>query len=84
MGRPRLYATAAEKQKAFRSRYVVRDLRIKGETDETITRLCETLDLPRSEVVNQLLQFALTNRAWHVLGTFTSLLPRKTNPDEDH
>lgn len=83
MGRPRLYASAAEKQKAFRERYVVRDIRIKTETDATISRLCESMDLPRSEVVNQLLQFALTNRAWHILGTFTKLLPRKTNPDEE-
>ena len=83
MGRPRLYASAAEKQKAFRARYVVRSIRIKSETDETLLRLSETLDLPVSEIVNQLLQFALTNRAWHVLGTFTSLLPRKSNPDED-
>lgn len=81
MGRPRTYATAAEKQAAFRARYPTLTVRTKPTTKETITQLCKAMDLSESDVVNQLLQFALTNRAWHTEPMFTSLLPRKENPD---
>lgn len=81
MPRAKQYATAAEKQAAFRARYVMVDLRMKRETADVIDSLCEALDLPRTEVLNQLIQFALANRAWHTAPRFTSLLPRKENPD---
>lgn len=81
MGRPRQYATPAEKQAAFRTRYPSINVRTKPETKETIAALCDALDLSEAEIVNQLLQFALTNRAWHTAPMFTSLLPRKENPD---
>lgn len=81
MGRPKTYATAAERQAAFRQRYPSIAVRVKPETKETIARLCEALDMSEAEVVNQLLQFALANRAWHTSPRFTSLLPRKENPD---
>lgn len=82
MGRPKQYASAAEKQRAFRERYPTLTVRTKPETKETIGRLCHALDLSESEVVNQLLQFALANRAWLTSPMFTSLLPRKENPTE--
>lgn len=82
MARPRKYANAAEKQAAFRARYVMREIRLKHETAESIDGIAEAIDLPFTEVVNQLLQFALANRAWHTAPRFTSLLPRKTNPIE--
>lgn len=83
MGRRSVYASSAERQAAFRARYPTITVRTKPETKETIARLMHALDLSEAEVVNQLLQFALTNRAWHINGTFTSLLPRKENPIEE-
>jgi hypothetical protein len=82
MGRPKQYANAAERQAAFRARYPTLTVRTKPETKETITRLMEALDLSESEIVNQLLQFALANRVWLTSPRFTSLLPRKENPIE--
>lgn len=82
MGRPKQYATPAERQAAFRARYPLLSVRTKPETKDTITRLCQSMDLSESEVVNQLLQFALANREWHTSPLFTRLLPRKENPDE--
>jgi len=82
MARPRQYASNAEKQKAFRERYPTINVRTKPETKETIARLMEALDLSEAEIVNQLLQFALANRAWHTSPRFTALLPRKENPIE--
>lgn len=81
MPRAKKYANDAEKQAAFRARYAVWDIRLKRETADVIDGLCEALDLPRTEVINQLIQFALANRAWHTAPRFTSLLPRKENPD---
>lgn len=83
MARPKKYATAAEKQAAYRVRYAVLSVRVKPETAQTIADLSEALDMPQTEVVNQLLQFALANRAWHTAPRFTSLLPRLKNPIED-
>lgn len=83
-GRPKKYASAAERQAAYRKgaggTTTVRDVRLKNETWDTIDHLCEVLDYSRNEVIHQLLQFALTNRAWHVRGSFTTLLPRRENP----
>ena len=76
------YATPAERQAAYRARLPLVELRVKPETLETIDALCESLDLSRNEVFNQLLQFALANRAWHTSPMFTSLLPRLKNPDD--
>lgn len=82
-GRPRLHASAADKAAAYRSRYPVIQLRTKAETLQSIDGIAEAIDLSRNEVINQLLQFALANRAWHTAPMFTSLLPRKENPDGD-
>lgn len=83
MARPKQYANAAEKQAAYRSRYVLREVRLKHETAESIDAICAAIDLPFTEVANQLLQFALANRAWQTAPRFTSLLPRKPNPIEE-
>lgn len=81
MARPKKHATPAERQAAYRARYEVIQIRLKPETLASIDGICEAIDLPRTEVINQLLQFALANRAWHTAPRFTSLLPRKENPD---
>lgn len=80
-GRPRQHATSADKAAAYRARYPVISVRTKAETLESIDGIAAAIDRPRNEVINQLLQFALANRAWHTAPMFTSLLPRKENPD---
>ena len=80
MARPRKYPTDAARQAAHRDRYAVFEIRIVKETAATITKLAETLDVPRTEVVNSLINFALLNRNWFTLGLFGKALPYAKNP----
>jgi DNA-binding GntR family transcriptional regulator len=82
MARPRKYASAAEKQKAHRLRYVIVEARLIPETAATLDELARLFDVPRTEVVNSLINFALLNRNWHTLGLFGKRLPYERNPDE--
>lgn len=80
MARPRKYATAAERQAAFRDRYAVFEIRLTTETAATLAKLADTLDVSRNEVVNSLINFALLNRNWFTLGLFGKRLPYAKNP----
>lgn len=83
MARPKKYASAAERQAAFRQRYATVTVRVQAETAQTIAELAKTLDVPQTEVINSLIMFALLNRNWHVLGLFGKRLPRAENPIEE-
>lgn len=83
MGRPAKYASAAERQDAYRSRYAVREIRLVKETDETLKQLALHLDCPVTELVNSLINFALLNRNWAALGLFGKRLPYSKNPLDD-
>lgn len=83
MGRPKKYATAAERQAAFRQRYATLSVRVQTETAETIADIAKTLDHPQTEVINSMIVFALLNYNWKVLGLFGKRLPRASNPIED-
>lgn len=80
MGRPRKYASASEKQAAYRDRYAVFEIRLIKETATTLDKLAETLDVSRNEVVNSLINFALLNRSWFTQGLFGKRLPYSKNP----
>lgn len=82
MGRPKKYASAAEKQAAFRARYEIIEGRVLPETAETIAKLAKELDVPKTEVINSLIIFALLNRNWFTLGLFGKRLPHAKNPIE--
>lgn len=82
MGRPKKYATAAERQAAYRASYALKSVRLIPETAATIEELAKMLDVPETEVLNSLINFALLNRNWHTLGLFGKRLPRKSNPDD--
>lgn len=69
--RPRKWADDAEKQRAYRERYAVFQIRVKTETAQTLESICASLDIPRADLVNQLIAFALANRDWHKAATFT-------------
>ena len=83
MARPPKYATAAERQKAYRERYEIIEMRVVKETGETLTALSAHLDVPRTELINSLINFALLNRNWATLGLFGKRLPYSKNPLEE-
>ena len=82
MARPRKFTNDAERQAAYRDRYSVFSIRLRKDTAETIEALAEELDVPRTEVVNSLIVFALLNYNWKTLGLFGKRLPRAENPIE--
>lgn len=82
MARPSKYASAAERQAAYRERYEVIDIRVTKETGETLKQLAAHLDTSRNELVNSLIIFALLNRNWATLGLFGKRLPYAKNPVE--
>lgn len=82
MARPPKYASAAERQAAYRDRYAVIDIRVAKETAETLEELAKHLSTSRNEVVNSLINFALLNRNWATLGLFGKRLPYAKNPSE--
>lgn len=75
MARPRKYATAAEKQAAFRERYAVRQIRLRKETMATIDDIAAQLDVPSTELIASLINYALLNYNWRTLGLFGKRLP---------
>lgn len=75
MGRPRLYKNDAERQAAHRERNTVVDARFSAATLATLDELAKQFDVPRTEVINSLVTFALLNRNWHTLGLFGKRLP---------
>lgn len=79
MGRPRKYATDAERQAAYRDRWAVKEFRMEKETAATIAKLSSELDASESEVLDSLVKFALLNRNWLTLGLFGKRL-RRENP----
>lgn len=80
--RPRKYASDADRQKAFRERQAVIQIRVKPETVETFDRIASTLGYSRQEVVYALLMSGLNNnRNWQQTGIPAFRLPRyEENP----
>ncbi len=80
--RPRKYASDAERQKAFRERQSVIQVRVKPETVETFDRIASTLGYTRQEVVYALLMSGLNNnRNWQQTGIPGFRMPRyEDNP----
>lgn len=80
MGRPRKYATDAERQKAYRDRYAVISVRLRKNTVETLDRIAASRDVPRNELIHWILIKGLVTWDWYTEPAYTSL-PR-LNPDE--
>jgi len=62
--RPKLYASAAERQAAYKARYAVLEVRLDPTTADTITKVAQQLDVPRAELLSQLVKHGLLNRNW--------------------
>lgn len=62
--RPKKYASDAERQAAYKARYAVLEVRLDNTTADTITRIAQELDVPRVELMSQLIKHGLLNRNW--------------------
>jgi hypothetical protein len=80
MARPRKYASAAERQAAYRDRYALIEIRLPQRTAATLTRVSEARDISRNELAYNLIAWALANRDW-MTSPLYAMLPRE-NPDE--
>lgn len=77
--RPKKYASAAERQAAFRARFVTVPVRLDATTADTLTRLADSLDVPRTELMVNLIKHALLggpSRNWAVMGLRSDLLTK--------
>lgn len=64
MARPRKYASAAERQAAYRDRWAILETRLPRKTLETIERLAAARDESRAQFVYNLIMRALTAWTW--------------------
>lgn len=71
--RPKLYASAAERQAAYRERFATIEVRLDPTTVDTLTRIAQTLDVPRVAVIEQVIKHGLLNRDWFKLGLRSDL-----------
>lgn len=71
--RPKLYASAAERQAAYRERFATIEIRLDPTTADTLTRIAQTLDVPRVAVIEQVIKHGLLNRDWFKLGLRSDL-----------
>jgi len=68
VGRPAVHTSSAARKQAFRAKFHRLDLTIKTETGAVLVDIAAGLDCSQSELVNNMIRFALTNRNWRVLG----------------
>lgn len=71
--RPRKYASAAERQAAYRARFVLLEARLDATTADTLTRLAQDFDIPRAELLVQVIKQGLLSRNWSQLGPRSDL-----------
>lgn len=88
MGRPRKYASDAERQAAYRARWARLSVDIQPDLVQTIQEIADIHDVSISEVTSQLIRFALLNFAWKSGVAFPNRLMgkasgsvRRRNPD---
>lgn len=80
-GRPKKYASAAERQAAYRARASEIGFRADSGTIETLSRIAETIDVPRTDLLLSMVKFALANHDWARFGLTHKTLPKyKENP----
>jgi hypothetical protein len=81
MARPKLYENAAARQAAYRERNATTDVRLTPERLAKLTEIAEQLDVPRTELINSMLAFALANRNWRLEGLYGKRLPQASAPE---
>lgn len=85
-GRPRKYASDAERQAAYRARLeatgvVQISTRFERKTAETLERVSASNLVPVGELVRQMVLFALANRDWYVDRLYARPLTKQANDD---
>jgi hypothetical protein len=79
--RPRKYASAAEKQAAFRARFPTLCVRVEPKTADTVQAVADASGRTQQETLLSMLKYAMTNRNWLTLGlTEHKQLPRIEEP----
>lgn len=73
--RPRKYASASERQAAYRDRAPEVCFRAEPKTVETLDRIADTIDRSRAELLLSMTKFALTNHDWERFGLTHKPLP---------
>ena len=74
--RPKLYASAAERMAAHRARNSTLEFRADNKTAETVTKIADTIDVSRSDLLLSMTKFALTNHDWARFGLTHKTLPK--------
>jgi hypothetical protein len=74
--RPRKYASASERQAAYRDRAPEVCFRAEPKTVETLDRIADTIDRSRAELLLSMTKFALTSHDWERFGLTHKTLPR--------
>ena len=75
MGRPRKYATDADRQAAFRERTPIIEFRVDHELANLLTEIADHIDVSRSDLLISMVKFALTNHDWARFGLTHKTLP---------
>lgn len=70
MGRPRKYASDAERVAAFRTKKPRLDVPVSEKLDATINDIAAYFEVSRAYVVNSLIRTALTNRDVYKVGLY--------------
>lgn len=73
--RPRKYASAADRQAAYRARNEMLEFRAEAATAKTINDIANTLDTSRSDLLLSMVKFALTNHDWARFGLTHKTIP---------
>jgi len=80
-GRPRKYASDAERQKAYRERWAVINVRAEARTKETLALIAKTCDASEADIVSAALKFyALNFAGWQDGLVFGKRLPTMQDP----
>ena len=75
-GRPKKYATAAERQAAYRERWATISVRAEARTKETLALIAKTCDASEADIVSAALKFyALNFAGWQDGLIFGKRLP---------
>ena len=83
--RPRKYASAAEKQAAFRARFPTLCVRVEPKTANTVQAVADASGRTQQETLLSMLKYAMTNRNWLTLGlTEHKQLPRIEEPRKEN
>lgn len=73
--RPRKYASASERQAAYRARAPEVCFRAEGKTVDTLDKIAADLDVSRADLLLSMTKFALTNHDWGRFGLTHRPLP---------